>query len=68
MPHLAKRRRVDPKTGSFFIMPLFIRSSTLGLLKKNLRSFSRIFNFSFTIGAVTTAGESRPPWKGFHEK
>ena len=58
-PYLARSKRVDPKTGSFFMMPRFIRSSTFGLRRKNFLNFSRIFNFSFTIGAVTTAGESR---------
>lgn len=58
--YLASSMRVDPKTGSFFMIPRFIRSSTFGLRRKNFRSFSRIFNFSFTIGAVTTAGDSRP--------
>ena len=58
-PYLARSKRVDPKTGSFFMMPRFIRSSTFGLRRKNFLNFSRIFNFSFTIGAVTTAGEYR---------
>ena len=62
--YLARSIRVDPKTGSFFMIPRFIRSSTFGRRRKNFRSFSRIFNFSFTIGAVTTAGESRPAFKG----
>ena len=62
-PYLARSMRVDPKTGSFFMIPRFIRSSTFGLRRKNFRSFSRIFSFSFTIGAVTTAGDSRPAFE-----
>ncbi len=50
--------RVLPNTGSFFIIPRFIRSSILGLLKKNFLNLSLILDFSFTMGTLTTLGES----------
>ena len=50
--------RVLPNTGSFFMIPRFIRSSILGLLKKNFLNLSLILDFSFTMGTLTTLGES----------